>query len=39
VKAADAERNASISVLQTVYKWAVSKASEYKDKVKLAEVA
>ncbi len=39
VKAADAERNASISVLQSAYKWAVSKASEYKNKVKLAEVA
>jgi hypothetical protein len=39
VKAADAEWNASISVLQTAYKWAVSKASEYKCKVKLAEVA
>jgi hypothetical protein len=39
VKAADIEQNANISLLQSAYKWAVSEAIGYKNKVKLAEVA
>ena len=39
VKAADIERNSNITLLQKAYKWAVSEAGQYKNKVKLAEVA
>ncbi len=39
VKAADIERNSSITLLQKAYKWAVSEAGQYKNKVKLAKVA
>ncbi len=39
VKAADIERNETISQLQPAYKWAVSEASNYSNKVTLASTA
>jgi hypothetical protein len=39
VKAADIERDSNITLLQKAYKWAVSEAGHYKNKVKLAQVA
>ncbi len=39
VKAADIERNNTIAQLQSAYKWAVSEASNFSNKVELASTA
>jgi len=39
VKAADIQRNEAISMLQSAYKWAVSEAKNFSNKVELAKIA